>query len=141
MGIDAMRTNADLTVYNRYTAAGAEAYQRTQIEAVAWEHRKARNSLASGGNINADSSTVYIPMARGANYLQPKEWQALVSKTGKWTLQPGDYIVKGLVTDEITTGFSVTSLKAKYNDVLMVSSVDTMDGGSANLHHWQLGAK
>jgi hypothetical protein len=136
-----MMTNADLTIYNRYTNAGSEVYQRTQIQGVAWENRKASNTLAAGGSIAADQAVVFIPLARGAAYKKSKAWLALVSKTGYWTLQPGDYIVKGLVSDEISGGFTMTSLKAKYDDVLQITSVDTMDAGSANMQHWKVSAK
>lgn len=136
-----LRTNSDLTLYNRYLSAGAETYQRTVIEGVAWENRKAANVLASGGNIAVDAVAVYIPLARGAAYVAPKAWQALSSKTGYWTLQPGDVIVRGQVTDAITGGFTMTALKAKYDDVLSITSVDTLDSGSPALQHWQLGAK
>lgn len=136
-----MITNADCTIYNKYMSAGSELYQRTQIVDVTWSSGKARNVIASGGNIAADQAAVYVPYARGANYTLPKAWQALVTKTGKWTLQVGDYIVKGLVTDEITGGFTMTSLKAKYDDVLQISSVDTMQAGSLSMWHWQIGAK
>lgn len=138
-----MRTNADLTIYNKYIdpATRAEKYQRTQIRSIVWESRKAVNTIASGGTVSVDSVRVFIPFARDANYLSPKAWQALVTKTGKWTLQEGDYIVKGLVADEITGAFTTTSLRAKYDNVLVISSVDTMDVGSLSLQHWQIGAK
>ena len=136
-----MRTNSDLTLFNRYLVAGAETYQRTVIADVAWENRKAANVLASGGNLAADSVAVYIPLARGDDYLAPKAWQALVSKTGQWTLQVGDVSVRGTVTDTIGPSFTLTALKAKYDDVLVITSVDTMDSGSPALQHWQLGAK
>lgn len=136
-----MRTNAGLTIYNRYILAGAEAYQRTQIAAVAWEARKAANTLATGGNIASDSASVFIPFAcpEATNYRAPKAWQ--LSRAGKWTLQNGDYIVKGLVTDEIGVGFTMSQLKAKYDDCLQISSVDVMDMGSLNMQHWKIGAK
>lgn len=144
-----MRTNCDITIYNKSVVAGVESYQRTQIKAVEWENRKAANVLASGGNIAADQATIYIPFARNADYAGPKTWQALISKTGKWTLQVGDYVVKGLVTDEIhaaivsppSPAFTMTNLRAKYDDVLQVSSVDVMDMGSLSMQHWKLGCK
>jgi hypothetical protein len=144
-----MRTNTDLTIYNKIIVAGSETYQRTAISAVAWENRKAANVIASGGQISVDSARVFIPYARGANYLKPKAFQALTSKAGKWTLQVGDVIVRGIVTDEIhdavvsppSAAFTLTNLKAKYDDVLVISSVDTMISGSQSLWHWQVGAK
>ena len=138
-----MRTNANMTVYNRYIdpSTRSEKYQRAVILAVSWENRKYSNTIATGGSIAADSARVFIPFSRGASYLAPKEWNALTTKTGKWTLQEDDVIVKGLVSDEITTGFTLTNLKAKYNDVLNISSVDTMDQGSAIMQHWMIGGK
>lgn len=136
-----MKTNTAITLYNRYLVAGVETYQRTVITDVYWENRKASNVLRSGGNIQADQAVVFIPMARGAAFLNPKAWLALVSKTGKWTLQPQDYIVKGVVTDTIGVSFTITQLKAKYDDVLVISSVDTMDMGSASMQHWKVSAK
>ena len=134
-----MRTNCSITVYNRYVVSGTETYQRIQVLDVGWENRKAANVLKSG-LLAADQATVFIPFARAANYVAPKAWLALSTKTGKWTLQMGDYLVKGLVADEITTQFTVTSLKAKYDDVLQVKSVDTKDMGSASMRHFQVGA-
>ena len=131
-----MRTNSAATVYNKYIVSGAEHYQRTGILAVAWENRKQANVIASG-LLAADSATIYIPFSVGAYYLKPIAWQA--AKTGRWTLQVGDYLVKGLVTDAITGGFTITSLKAKYDDVVQVKSVDTMDAGSVSMRHWQVG--
>jgi len=134
-----MITNSGMTIYNKYIVSGAEKYQRTQIANVKWENRKASNVIASG-LLAADSVTVFIPMARTANYVKPKAWQVLVTKTGKWTLQDGDFIVKGLVSDEIQTGFTVTALKAKYDDTVMIKSIDTLDSGSFELQHFQIGA-
>lgn len=144
-----MRTNSDMTIFNRYVVGGSEKYQRTQIVDVAWEDRKNSNVLSTGGNIAADQATVYIPFARGTNYLSPKTWQALSVKTGKFTFQPGDVIVTGLVSDEIhdavvsppSAAFTVSSLKTKYDDVLVISTVDEMDIGSVNMRHWKLSAK
>lgn len=143
-----MLTNANATVYNKYVSAGAEVYQRTQIVdpdgdySVAWENRKGSNVLRTGGTIAADQAAIFIPMSDAPDgYTDPKAWQALVTKTGKWTLQVGDYIVKGLVTDAISGSFTISSLKAKYDDVLQISSVDTYDAGPEDLQHWQVGAK
>lgn len=147
-----MRTNCDITLYNRYLVSGAEKWQRMQITApvgyaVLWENRKASNVIRSG-LLAADQATIYIPFSRGAAFLAPKAWQALTTKTANWTLQVGDLIVKGRVTDEIhdaivsppSVAFTVTMLKAKYDDVLTIKSVDTMDLGSVSLRHWKVGA-
>lgn len=137
-----MRNNSDITLYNKYidAATRAEKYQRTQISGVLWENRKAANVIASGGNMAANQANIYIPYARGATYKDPAAWQALVTKTGYWTLQDGDVVVRGLVADSISSAFTITDLKAKYADVHVIRSVDTMDMGSVGMSHWQIGA-
>jgi hypothetical protein len=150
-----MRSNCSLTIYNKYIVAAtrSEAYQRTVIPACAWENRKASNVRATGGQLAADQARIFILKSLGEDYLGPAAWQALSTKTGKWTLQKGDIVAKGTVTDEltdavedpqthvVTPAFTVSSLKAKYDDVLVITSVDTMDEGSLSLQHWQIGAQ
>jgi hypothetical protein len=131
-----MNTNTAATLYNKVSG---ETYQRTPIIACQWENRKAANVIKSG-LIAADSVAIYIPLSVSANYVKPKAWLALTTKTGKWTLQIGDFIVKGLVADEIAGSFTISSLKAKYDDVVKITSVDTMDQGSASMRHFQCGA-
>lgn len=133
-----MLNHTPLTLYNR--VPGTEMYLRTVIPAAQWENRKAANVLASGGNLAVDQAWVYIP-AGTSGYLPPKAWGALVDKSSTWTLQTGDVVVKGVVADELTGSFTLTALRAKYDDVLAITSVDAMDYGSARLNHWQVGAK
>lgn len=135
-----MKSNTALTLYNQALSNGAAVWYRTLVNLVEWENRKAANILRSG-LLEADSVVVYIGFDQGANYVAPKAWQALVSKTGKWTLQVGDYIVKGNASESITAQFTLNHLLAKYDQVARISSVDTYDYGSAKMNHWQIGAK
>ena len=134
-----MRTNADITLFNQYVdpLTKTECWSRTPIRQVQWESRKAASKLAGGGEIANDEAFIFIPFQRGADYLQPLAWQALLNKAGKWTLQKGDVIVLGLVEDEATP----TELKKRYDDVVSINQVDTMNFGSMHLRHWQVGAK
>ena len=133
-----MRTNSDITVFNKYRVANVDTWQQTQISDVAWEQRHARSQFDSD-----DLATVFVPLARGDDYLNPRVWQALSSKTGKWTLQVGDVIVKGLVSFALSSSppFTLSALKSAYDDVLVVTAVDTFDYGSVNLQHYRIGAK
>lgn len=133
-----MRTNSDITIYNRYRVANVDTWKRKQICNVAWEQRHARSQYDSD-----DLATVFIPMERGAEYLNPRLWQALVTKGNNWTLQVGDVIVKGLVTFALSASppFTLSALKAEYDDVLAITSVDTYDYGSASMQHYRVGAK
>ncbi|RUM43009.1 MAG: hypothetical protein DSY80_06270 [Desulfocapsa sp.] len=136
-----MKTNADLTIYNRYISSRADVYLRTVVKKVALENQRAVRNRSHGGVISDDKAIVYIPMAHGGDYLSPKDWQALSTKTGNWTLQEGDIIVKGEVADTISSAFTVSDLMAKYDDVLKITAVDTWDAGSSSMHHWQVSAK
>ena len=136
-----MINNTAITIYNKYVDAGVEKYQRTVVANVQWENRKAINVIKSGLQ-DANSATITIPFARGTvNYTKPKAWLALVAKTGYWTLAVGDYIVKGSVADEISSSFTISQLKAKYDDVVQITIVDTMDFGSSAMQHWEVGCK
>lgn len=128
-----MQINTDCTIYNKYLVGRVETWQRVQISDVHWEQRHARE-----GNQDNDFTSVYILFARGDDYLAPRVWQVLPTKTGSWTLQIGDVIVKGLVSDNLTTTFTLSDLKRTYDDVLVIASVDTRDYGSASLQHWEI---
>lgn len=125
----------NMTIFNKY---GAESYQRTQVPRVAWENRHAVNTIAAGGNINVDRVAIYIPFKSAANYLPPKEWET--NRPGHFTLKPGDVVVYGLVSDTIGPSFTIGQLRAKYDDVFQITSVDRMDMGRAG-KHWMVGAK
>jgi hypothetical protein len=138
-----MLTPHNLTIYNKYIdpTTRLEKYQRASVVGVNWQAAKAVFQGAAG-MVRSDVATIFIPLARGATtYKLPIAWQALVTKTGYWTIQEGDIVVKGTVTDEITTEFTVTNLRAKYDNCLVVTSVDTNDQGSASIQHWKVGAK
>jgi hypothetical protein len=47
-------------------------------------------------------------------------------------------VVCGIVADEITSIFTLSALRAKYDDVLEIVSVARMDQGSPNTHHWEI---
>lgn len=119
-----MKPNADLTIYTMTIdpATRSEIWTRSQVRDVTWEERKAANVIKSG-LLEADSLAVYIPMQRG-----------------NLNIKIGDVIVRGLVTDAITSAFTITDLKAKYPASAVVRSVDRMDRGSLALRHWQIGA-
>lgn len=147
-----MITNTPMTLYNIISDT---TYQRTVLSAVKWEGRKASNGMRTG-LLASNVARVFISMIGADNYLKPLAWKALVSKAGFWTLNEGDMIVKGIVTDEIhplipaivgppavsaVPAFTVANLKAKYDDVLQITSVDTFDAGSLALRHFEVGAK
>lgn len=136
-----MKNNADVTIYNKCfdTTTRTEKWHRYQIRGVMWENRKASNVLASGGYLSANQATIYIPFQRGDGFLPYTDWLDKTIKSG-WTLQEGDYIVRGLVRDTISATFTIGDLKAKYPQVLSIKSIDTMDMGNEVMSHWEVGA-
>lgn len=114
-----MKTNTSMTLYSKSVVNGAEVWTRSVIPAVHWEYTKAANVIESG-NLQADRIAVYIPDM-------------------SVTVNLGDMIVKGTVTEAITTQYTLTHLRAEY-DVALVRSVDRMEFGSRKMRHIQLGA-
>ena len=119
-----MKTNADMTLYVRSVDADtrAEEWARLQVRCVQWEASDGAKVLPNG-TIKDDKATIYVPFIRGP-----------------LNLQEGFVIVKGLVTDEITSSFTMTDLRAKYPDVLTIRRVTPRDFGSAAMQHWELSA-
>ncbi|MBI5954372.1 MAG: hypothetical protein HY865_22170 [Chloroflexi bacterium] len=132
-----MITNTPMTVYNKYVENRAEKYQRTALSAVLWDSSSATVKHKSA-NMQDNKAVIALPHYIGGAYLKPKVWLALVDKTANWTLQEGDVVVRGIVVDEITEGFTLSALRAKYDDVLEIVSVAFMDQGSPNTHHWEV---
>lgn len=136
-----MIPNADITVYNKYidSATRSEKYQRAEVKSVVWQSTKAISQMRT--QTAANTALILIPFERDTDYLAPRVWQALPLKVGSWTLQEGDVIVRGIVTDEITGAYTITDLRAEHEDVVAIVSVDAMDQGSANVQHWEVNCK
>lgn len=120
-----MKTNADMTLYSKSINATTreEVYTRSEIVGVFWENRKAANVLRSG-LLEADSVMVIIPSFT----------------PDLFGIKVGDVIVKWIHADEISSSFTITDLKAKYPNVVVVHSVDSMAFGSRHMQHIRIGA-
>jgi len=136
-----MHTNTDITIYNKYfdKETRTDKYQRTVIQDVFWEERKAYNRLKSGLE-SADKVLVLIPFTNIPNrqYLTPKEFRKVGSKENYFTLAEEDKIVRGEIYFEIEGKLS--DLDKKY-EAFTITSVDTHDYGSYYMRHWEVGAK
>ncbi len=133
-----MIPNAHITIYNKYIdgATRSEKWQRTEVFNCVWQGVSAIARFKE--QTPANTILILIPFASGLAYQEPKAWQ--VDRDG-WTLQEGDIVVRGLVTDEITGGFTLKNLYASHQYVAQISSVAAMDEGSPNVQHWELQAK
>lgn len=118
-----MKTNCSLTIYSKSVVDHAEVWTRSAVGHALWENADIANAMRSGV-LEADKVVVFIPFSEG-----------------EITIKPGDYIVKGTVTDTISSSFTVTALRAKYDtNCAVVRSVNRLDVGSAAMQHWEIGA-
>lgn len=139
-----MKTNTAVTLYNGYydPDTKTQKYQRKVIPAAMWEDRKYSRVQQSGGRLADYTAMVYIPFSSNkSTYLKLKVWLALADKSSNWTIGEGDLFVKGEVADELSSAFTPSDLRKKYDDVLAAVDVYTYDMGSYALQHWKVGAK
>lgn len=134
-----MIPNADITLYNKYHENRAEKYQRVVIRRVVWQSQKAISQMRFQSGAN--SLVILIPFALGTQYVSPRNWLWEDKPSTHWTLQEGDVVVRGEVEDEITDLFTITQLRATYDEVFTINSIDAMDEGSPNVQHWEVGCK
>ncbi len=129
-----MQTNTMITIYNHYIDPDTQmnCYQRTIVGPVLWD---------SATTIKEEVVTVYIPFSADPKgyYVKPKAFAALADKSGCWTLQPEDKIVRGSIDFEPNANQWIGQLDQQYDDVIAISRVDTRDFGSAAMQHWEVG--
>lgn len=117
-----------MTWYEGRLENNSMTYTRHEIREVMWQASKATNVIKSG-NINADKVNIWIPL--------------LLSNGSERSEMPdvklGDYLVKGLVKDQITAAFPITLLLKKYPSAVKVVSVDEKDYGKTALSHIRIG--
>lgn len=112
---------------------------RTVLSPIRWENNKAKNVLQSGiSNANSVDVIVWYSVdAEGKTYLEPKQFAALSSleEVAKhWTLDPvSSRMVRGIVPDEPT---AISEVTGKYDAVMTVKSVDTVDYGPEYMRKW-----
>ncbi len=127
-----MKTNTSMTIYNKYfnSTIRGDSWQRHVISDVFWDSKRGASYFK--GLTRSDIGAIYIPFWLNdmRDFVDPIEFAT--SRTGKWTIQNGDIIVKGIVTDEIT---KQSELETKYSDVLTISNYTINDFGSSNMQH------
>ncbi|WP_282926892.1 DUF6751 family protein [Helcococcus kunzii] len=132
-----MITESNITIYNKYLdqATRTDKWKKTQIKNVHWEETQGANIIKSGMS-NADSVKIFIPYVSFSEllYIDPKQF-----KGEGFTFQPGDYIVKGLIEDEIT---SSSELEKQYITAVKIKTVDNRnDSIIKDLWHFEVGCE
>lgn len=132
-----MTTNTSMSVFNKYTDKEKNVvFTKHLIDNVFWDDSKGINRNL--GYENADDVNVFIPKNQNdmSGYVEPKKYKGL---NNTWTLENGDFIVKGKV--EESSVMSIKELVKKYDNVFTISLVDDKDFGSANMQHFEIRGK
>lgn len=132
-----MTTNTSMSVFNKYTDEEKNViFKKHLINNVFWDDSKGINRNL--GYENADDVNVFIPKNQNdmSGYVEPKKYKGL---NNTWTLENGDFIVKGNVEESSVT--SIKELLKKYDNVFTISLVDDKDFGSANMQHFEIRGK
>ena len=132
-----MTTNTSMSVYNKYTDEEKNViFKKHLIDNVFWDDSKGINRNL--GYENADDVNVFIPKSQNdmSGYVEPKKYKGL---SNTWTLENGDFIVKGNTSESEV--LSIKELVQKYDNVFTISLVDDKDFGSENMHHFEIRGK
>ena len=107
--------NETITIYNRYqtlvSGKTTTKWNRTVLSDCFFGHQK--NQTVDGLTI-VSSNTFIVRIPANSAYLSPEEYYALATKTGKFTVNKGDIIVRGSVTDTLADNDSGSALLTKY---------------------------
>lgn len=126
-----MMTNTKMTIYNKYIDPFThnKIYNKHLIDNVFWDDSLGVN--LNMGYENADKVNVYIPYDANdlSDYKTPKAYNG-----EGWTLQNGDFMVKGETNIE-----TITSIKdlSSY-EVFTITLCDNKDFGSSNMQHFEI---
>jgi len=128
-----MMTNTKMSVFNRYKEPFTNnvSYKKHVIQYVFWDDSLGIN--LNTGYENADKVNIYIPFDKNKsdleNYKEPKQYNG-----NGWTLQNGDFIIKGEVAESEVDG--IKDLKAY--EVFEITVIDKKDFGSYNMQHFEI---
>ena len=124
-------TNTKMSVFNRYKEPFTNniVFKKHVIDNVFWDDSNGVN--LDKGYDKADKVNVYIPKDKNdlSNYVQPKQYNG-----NGWTLNNGDFIIKGEVVENEVNGIKDLS---NY-ETFTITMVDDKDFGSSNMHHFEI---
>ena len=127
-------------------------YNVTFLRGVFLDRHEAANITKSGLR-DADAATLFIPFSVEAvdavtgdpkQYIGPKAYRQLADTTGYWTLEGGgmssgadSFFIKG----EVLNYKGYAKMREMYDDVYDITTIDIRDFGSADMQHFQVGAR
>ncbi len=129
--------NETVTLYNAYLDKENDctAYSRTVITGVSW-YGTVKSGVNDKGLVTANQYTVRIPVDAGfgrKSYTEPTGYAEAADKRGLFTLNEGDLIVRGAVSEENPTPAALH----KHHEVITILSV-TDNRRAPNAPHWKV---
>ena len=149
-----MYTPHTVTIYNVSENPDTleQEYNITFLRGVFLDRTEAAN-IEKSGLRDADAATLFIPFTVDAvdavtgakkSYIGPKAYRQLEDRSAYWTLEGGgmssgadSFFVKG----EVVNYNGYAHMRDLYDDVYDITTIDTRDFGSADMQHWQVGAR
>jgi hypothetical protein len=126
-----MTTNTNMTIYNKYTEPFTHnvVFKKHLIDYVFWDDTKAVKQ--NDGYDKDNKINVYVPkdINNLSEYIKAKNYNG----TG-WTIQDGDFIIKGDVPINEVSGIKELS---QY-ETFIIKSFSDKDYGSENMHHFEI---
>ena len=128
-----------ITLYMKY----GTAWKRAVITGVIWTQKTVRTNDSNGNLKLVRQTSITIPVEASvtvggarASYVAPKSYTAA---SATWTLDKGFIVVYGTNTNDITTLYTLETLKAASDTYATVQAVGD-NTHRAMLNHWQVEA-
>lgn len=126
-----MTTNTSMSIFNKYTEPFTRkvTFKKHLIDYVFWDDTKAIDQ--NDGYDKSNKVAVYVPKDINdlSKYIKAKNYNG----TG-WTIQNGDFIIKGDVVETEVSGIKELS---QY-ETFIIKSFSDKDYGSKNMHHFEI---
>lgn len=126
-----MTTNTNMSIFNKYTEPFTHnvVFKKHLIDYVFWDDTKAVKQ--NDGYDKNNKINVYVPKDINdlSKYIKAKNYNG----TG-WTIQDGDFIIKGDIPIEEVSGIKELS---QY-ETFIIKSFSDKDYGSKNMHHFEI---
>ena len=126
-----MTTNTSMSIFNKYTEPFTRkvTFKKHLIDYVFWDDTKAVDQ--NDGYDKSNKVAVYVPKDINdlSKYIKAKNYNG----TG-WTIQNGDFIIKGDVVEIEVSGIKELS---QY-ETFIIKSFSDKDYGSKNMHHFEI---
>lgn len=126
-----MTTNTNMSIFNKYTNSFTKEvkFKKHIIDYVFWDDTKVVRQ--DDGYEKNNKIFVYVPKDINdlSEYIKAKNYNGI-----GWTIQGGDYIIKGDVVENEVSGIKELS---QY-EVFIIKSFSDKDYGSKNMHHFEI---